>query len=111
MNKFELFTLIYMALDAFYDQCNTPEEINVFLSDMCPFTFKDENSAVPGVYQDFNSFIGDRQISIENSFELAKNYIEHLSDVDVRAAFNDRLKNVWIDSCKEFLALPHKGKK
>lgn len=54
MNKFELFSLIYRALDAYYRHSDTLEEINAFLSDMCPFTFKDENSTVPGVYQDFN---------------------------------------------------------
>lgn len=109
MNKFELFTMIYMALDAYYEKGNTPDNINTFLSDMNPFTFTDIGSAVSDVYHNFCNFIGDRKITIDNSYDLAYEYICQLTNVDVRDAFDDKLKEIWIDSCREYLASPHKG--
>jgi len=110
MNKFELFTMIYMALDAYYDKDNTAEEINTFLSDMCPYTFTDLTSAIPEVYDDFVRFVGDREITIDNSYEIAEAYIRQLKNIDVTEAFDDELRSIWKDSCEEYLASDHLGK-
>ena len=86
MTKFELFAMIFYALDAYYEE-DTPEEINVFLSDMCPFTFADEGSADPVVYEDYCKFVGNKEIVLENSFSLAKEYVYQIKDLDLKAAF------------------------
>lgn len=103
MTKFELFTMIFYALDAFYDE-NAPEEINYFLSDMCPFTFADENSADPAIYEDFCEFVEGKEIAIENSLKIAKEYASHLKAVNVQEAFVDMTEEFWIQGCREYLS-------
>ena len=48
MNKFELFSMIYYALNNYWKE-NKSEELTSFLSDMNPFLFDDIGSAVPSV--------------------------------------------------------------
>ena len=102
MTKYELFAMIFYALDAYYEE-DVPEDINNFLGDMCPFTFADENSADPVVYEDYCEFIGNKEISLENSFLLAKEYISQIKDLDLKEAFDDLTEEFWIQGCKEFL--------
>lgn len=102
MTKYELFAMIFFALDAYYEE-DVPEDINNFLGDMCPFTFADENSADPVVYEDYCEFIGNKEISLENSFLLAKEYISQIKDLDLKEAFDDLTEEFWIQGCKEFL--------
>ena len=96
MTKFELFAMIFYALDAYYEE-DVPEEINNFLSDMCPFTFADENSADPVIYEDYCEFVGNKEIRLDNSFSLAKEYVFQ--------AFSDLTEEFWIQGCKDFLSM------
>ena len=103
MTKFELFAMIFYALDAYYGE-DIPEEINNFLSDMCPFTFADEGSADPVIYEDYCEFMGNKEIWLENSFSLAKEYVFQIKDLDLKEAFSDLTEEFWIQGCKEFLS-------
>lgn len=76
---------------------------------MCPFTFEDVDSADSAIYADFCEFIGDKEITLEQSYGLAEEYVRQLKDVDVAEAFDDVLKKNWIGVCKEYLSKPHKG--
>lgn len=110
MNKFELFTLIYYVLDAYYeDASNTDDKINTVISDMNPFMWQDCISADPAVYDTFCKFVGDRKILLENSLQIAREYIDTIDYADVSEAFQDMTDEEWIEACKEFLANEHKG--
>ena len=109
MNEFELFTLIYFVLDSYYDTDECDDYINTVISDMGPFTFTDVCSADPSVYEDFKKFINGRNITIENSLEIAKEYVKTISYADVTEAFEKMAEETWKEGCKEYLSQPHKG--
>ncbi len=108
MNKFELFSLIYLALDADWDETHD-EELGQYLSDANPFLFSENVSAVQDVFIKFGEFIGDRQISKENSFALATDYIKQLDIPAVTKSFSGLGKEQWDAGVDEYLSSPHKG--
>ncbi len=111
MNKFELFTLIYYVLDAYYeDASHTDDKINTVISDMNPFMWQDCTSADPTVYDAYCKLVGDKEILLENSLQIAREYIGTIDYADVSEAFHDMTDEEWITACKEFLATDHKGK-
>ena len=109
MNKFELFTMIFFALDAYYEEETADPYINTVLSDMCPFTFKNIGSADPAVFTEFCDFIGDKIITLENSLDIAREYIKTIDYADVTDGLKDIDQKDWIEACKEYLSTPHKG--
>ena len=110
MNRFELFTLIYFVLDAYYeDEVKTNEKLQILLSDMNPFVWKDLGSADPAVYADYCRFLGDKIITLENSLEIAKEYVKTIEFADVIDAFQDMTDEEWLPVCQEYLSSEHKG--
>lgn len=108
MNKFELFTLIFYSLDIYYDN-NPSEELGQFLSEMSPFTFKQICSADPAVFTEFCDFIKKEKIELDESYDLAIQYINSIEEIDLMPAFDNMDKVKWIDGCKKYLAIAHKG--
>ena len=108
MNKFELFTMIFYALDLYYDE-HQSDELGRFLSEMSPFTFVQIGSADPAVYDEFRKFIGDRKITVDNSYSLAIEYTRNIKDVDVYTPVSEVSENKWIEGCKKYLETEHKG--
>ena len=108
MNRFELFTVIYFWLDNFYKD-TTDESIINQLSEMNPFLWKDICSADPAVYDEFCTFIGKRNITIDNSLELAVEYVKTIDYADMAEAFRDIDEEEWKDGCRKYLAMEHKG--
>ena len=107
MNPFELFCMIYFVLDAEWDDTRD-EELGQFLSEMSPFTFTDNGSADPAVYADFKRKVRE-PITLENSFELAENYIRSLRNVRVSDAFSWIDEDEWKECASEYLSKKHKG--
>ena len=76
---------------------------------MNPFLFEDIGSAVPDIYHGFCKVLGNRSITIDNSFAIAKEYISSFGADYISEAFG------WMDeekckaSCNEYLSEPHKG--
>ena len=108
MNKFELFTMTFYALDLYYDN-NPSEELGQFLSSMSPFTFKEIGSAVQWVYNEFCEFVGEREITIDNSYNLAKEYVISLNNTLLLKAFCNTSEEKWEEGCNKYLATEHKG--
>ncbi len=109
MNAFELFTMIYFVLDAYYENDIEDPFINTVLSDMNPFVWADIGSADPAMYSEYLDFLNGRAITLENSLDIAKDYVKTIDFADVTAAFDEMLENDWIDYCKKYLSEPHKG--
>ena len=110
MNKFELFTMIFYAIDLYYDE-NPSELLGRFLSEMSPVTFAGIGSADSAVYTNFCNFVtGD--ITIENSYELALEYINSIKyfDLDLVSIFKKIDIEQWQEGCKKYLGTDHKGK-
>ena len=93
MNRFDLYVMIFYTLDADWDKTKN-EELGLFLSGMNPVLFKGEGSAVPDYYAIYCDFLNDREISVDNSFAIAKEYISFLNKDYVSNAFE------WIDAEK-----------
>ena len=108
MNKFELFSLIYYWLSRFYKNNKNDRIINQ-LSEMNPFLWDDIGSADPAVYADYCSFLNGRKITLENSLEIAKEYVQTINYVDVTEAFCNADRKKWEDGCAKYLATDHKG--
>ncbi len=108
MNRFELFTMIFYALDLCYDD-NPLDELGKFLGSMSPFTFEEIDSADSAIYEDFCNIIKDEKIEIEKSYNLAINYLKTIDSIDAVTLFCNTTEEEWIEGCKEYLAKPHKG--
>lgn len=108
MNRFELFTMIYFWLDVYYEN-ETDDRIINQLSEMNPFLWKDLSSADPAVYDEYCSFIGEREITLKNSLEIAKEYVKTIDYVDMTEAFAHVDQQEWISGCEKYLASDHKG--
>ena len=109
MNEFELFSLIYIALDEYYDSETCDNDINTFISGLSPFTFTNIGSADPCEYKKYQKFINGRKITIDNSLEIAKEYIKQIDYVDVREPFEVMTEQEWKSACNTYLSEPHKG--
>ena len=108
MNEFELFTIMYFWIDCYYKN-TTDDRINNVISEMNPFLWKDIGSADPAYYDDFCRYIKGETITLDNSFELAKNYIKTIDYVDITEAFEEPDYDKWKDGCKKYIAEEHKG--
>ena len=101
MNKFELFSLIFFALDAQWDN-NPNDALGDYLSDANPFLFIDIGSADPACYDDFCKFVSKNNIELKNSYKIAKNYVENLAIVDVTEAFAKTDETQWLAVAKKY---------
>lgn len=108
MNKFELFSMIFYTLNHYWKD-NKSEELGKFLSDMNPFLFDDIGSAVPDVYLDFCNTI-NTDITIENSFTIAKEYISYIALPYIDEAFAWVDESEWKARIGTYLVADHKGK-
>ena len=113
MNKFELYCLIFYTMQTEWEDTKN-EDLGLWLSSMSPFTFKDIGSAIPDVYQSFCKRIGNKAITLENSFDIAKEYVYSLNDdyynlEEIRKAFDWISKESWERMSKKYLSEPHKG--
>ena len=109
MNEFELFTMIYYALDAYYGTKIEDVFICTVISDMNPFIWADIGSADPAMYSEYIDFINGRTITIDNSLDIAKEYLKTIDYADVTAALKDMTTEEWSSYCRKYLAESHKG--
>jgi hypothetical protein len=107
MNKFELFSMIYYALHHYW-QTHNDKELASFLSDMNPFLFDDIGSAVPSVYETY-SLLVDKEISINDSFDIAHKYAKSIGLPAVIDAIDSIQEEDWKKRCAKYLASTHKG--
>ncbi len=107
MNQFELFCMIFFVLDAEWDDTGDAV-VGEYLSSANPFLFSDKSSADPTIFAHFCDVI-DENITIENSFSLAKKYISDLNNINVTIAFNSISETDWHDSVSDYLSQEHKG--
>ena len=113
MNKFELYCLIFYTIDAKWEETKN-DGLREWLSDMNPYIWKDCTSADPATYAEYEKWIGKKNITLENSYDIAKEYVYSLNDdyynlEEIRKAFDSISRDRWIDACKDYLSKPHKG--
>ncbi len=75
--KFELFCLIFYALDSVWDASHD-EHLGQYLSDANPFLWAEKVSANPAIYDAFCKCIPQENIALEDSYYLAQSYIDTL---------------------------------
>ncbi len=107
MNKFELFSMIYYALNNYWKE-NKSEELTSFLSDMNPFLFDDIGSANLAVYAKYSLLVNE-EISIDNSFSIACKYVKSLGLQAVTDAFACVHEDDWKARCVKYMSSNHKG--
>ena len=96
MNSFELFKMIFYALDNKYDE-NPSEELGDLLSSMNPFLFEGIGSAVPDVYIDFKKMFEQKfnKCTIEEGYNFAKEYLKVLANETAINAFKKVSLEDW----------------
>lgn len=107
MNKFELFCMIFYVLDAAWDD-SKDAVVGEYLSGANPFLFTDIGSADPSVFTEFCKVI-NKNITLENSYELAQKYINGLGIENLIDAFYTISEKDWIESVRDYLSQDHKG--
>jgi len=107
MTRFELFTMVFYVLDAAWES-EQNEKLGEYLSAANPFLFKDIDSADPAVFEDFSIKTPER-IDIEESYSIAKQYVESLDIKEVKDAFNRVDADEWIEGIEAYLSAAHKS--
>lgn len=107
MTRFELYCMIYFALDSEWEESKS-EELGNFLSSANPFLFKDIGSADPAIYKEYCEKIPEKIAPIE-SYEYAKKYIDFLANSVISDAFISMTKEEWDEALQEYLSHEHKG--
>ncbi len=102
MTRYDLFCMIFLALDADWDETHD-EELGKYLSDANPFLFTGEDSAVSDVYTEFCRIIKTENIVKEKSFDLAKEYVNHLGNRAVTESFDLLEEDQWKDALNTYL--------
>lgn len=110
MTRYDLFCMIFLALDADWEETQD-DELGRYLSDANPFLFAGEGSAIEDVYKLFCELIPDEVIGPENSFALAKKYVEHLNNKAVAESFNLLEEEQWKDALDTYLDDKYGGKR
>ena len=105
MNQFELFSLIFYALDSIWDVTHD-DELGQYLSSANPFLFTDTGSAVPDIFIDFCK-ITNESIAVEDSYAVAGRYIASLNNKALSDAFGKISEDDWLQAVKRYLANPH----
>lgn len=108
MNKFELFSMIFYTLNHYWKD-HRSDELGQFLSDMNPFLFDDIGSAIPEIYSQFCHII-NTNLTIDNSFGCAIEYINSVDLPCVKEAFSWVEEPEWKERLKSYLETDHKGK-
>lgn len=98
MDSFELFKMIFYALDNQYDE-NPNEELGDLLSSMNPFLFEGVGSAVADVYVDFEKMFKQKfdKCTVEEGYQFAIDYLKSLANKAAMKAF----QNVSLEDWKE----------
>lgn len=109
MNKFELYCMIFYALDAQWEESEN-QELGEFLSRANPFLFADEGSADPAVYADFCRRIPEA-IPIEKSYEIARGYVQTLGSAAIVDAFSGVDEQEWLECTRDYLKEKHKSER
>ena len=107
MNTFELFCLVFYALDSAWDESKN-KELGDYLSSANPFLFKDIGSADPEIYESFRMMV-PAHISLEKSYDLATVYVHTLESTVISRAFQSIGKSKWEECARAYLSSPHKG--
>lgn len=126
MTQFELFCVIFYALDAvwektggkefresdFKDDSIQNEDLRMFLSDANPFLWADIGSADPAAFVEFCEIVPQEEIALEDSYDTASMYINALPYYyaqGVRDAFRTITREEWFDGVKRYMSQPHEG--
>ena len=107
MSRFELFTMIFYALDSVWDESQN-EELGQFLSNANPFLFEDTGSADPAVFDQFCNNVPDN-IEISDSYNVAIRYISSLDNIAVKDAWTNISREDWDNAVNDYLSKPHKN--
>ncbi len=102
MTRYDLFCMIFLALDADWDETHD-EELGKYLSDANPFLFAGESSAVEDVYNAFCKVITNEDVKKEQSFKLAKKYVKSLNIKAVIDSFDLLKEEQWEDALGSYL--------
>ncbi len=101
MILYDVFVLMFDALDAMYDE-NPSEVLGNYLSGLNPFLFDDEGSAVPAEYENFKQaffkHFNDKEPTAEESYVFCKDYLNLNAPKEANIAFDKINKDDWIYS-------------
>lgn len=113
MNKYELFCMIYHVIDAKWEETKN-DGLREWLSDMNPYIWKERTSADPTIYVEYDKWIGKKEITLKNSYDIAREYVcslngEYYNFEEIKKAFDSVNRGKWIKECEIFLSISHKG--
>ncbi len=103
MLVYDVFVLMFDALDAMYDEAPN-ENLGNYLSGLNPFWFDDEGSADPAEYEEFkeafSEFFADKEATSEETYIFCKNYLKSKAPKEVNDAFDKIDRDDWIYSAE-----------
>lgn len=103
MTVFNLFCLIYLALNQEWEECKD-EKLGDFLSEMNPYLWNAEMSADPTWYEEFKEFMQGKEIGTDFGFKHAQNYLKSISYYpDLVRFLSEYDEESWVDGAHQLL--------
>ena len=97
MDSFEVFKMIFYALDNQYDN-NPSEELGNLLSSMNPFLFKGRGSAISDIFTKFEEMFNNKykgRCTVEEGYQFAKDYLKTIKNKSAEEAFQNVSLEDW----------------
>lgn len=112
MTNFELFTMMYFALDAEDEKMNSSDELLMdYVSNLNPFLWVSEDSADPAYFYEFNEFMKGKTIGDDGGYSLIVEFIK--TNEDYYSGLEKYFLKTSVEEFKEatvrYLSEPHKG--
>lgn len=98
MTTHELFTLMYFALDAKYEETKD-DALGAYVGSLNPFLWEDGGSADPAYFIEFSQYMNDKKIGEDYAYEHIKIYLS-TNNYDKYFTVS---KEDWIKAAKEYL--------
>ena len=103
MNTYDMFIMMFYALDSRYDE-DSPEEFANFLSSANPFLFADEGSAVPYVYSEFKEAYQKYGKNASDEYSFVSLFIDTECDLVIKKAFSEISREEWDEALEIYKA-------
>ena len=102
MNRWDIFVMTFFYLDAYWDDHQTDELGNI-CSSMNPFLFGGVGSADPAIWAEFCDVYEDRDYSVEEGYEIAKEYVATFDSEEATKAMQDSSLEDWEEVYEDYL--------
>ena len=102
MRIYDVCVMMIYAFQSEYQESPNNNELRLFLSDLNPFLFYGEGSAVQAEYTEFKEAFDKYGTFEADGYDFVKKYIQEHCTASIRKVFEPITKEVWPEAWEEY---------